>query len=152
MTLTDSNTPRISDDRLVELTADLVSSFVARNSITPEAIPELIALIHKSLVSISNVGNEVVKPIPAVPVAQSVTDDAIICLEDGLRFKALKRHLKNSYNMTPDQYRAKWELPSHYPMVAPAYSKKRSALAVNFGFGKVSHKRRGAASTQPATT
>jgi predicted transcriptional regulator len=124
--------------QLVELAADVVSAYVANNSI---ATSELGPLIASTYAALSQLGAEVAAPIaapqtPAVSIRKSVTPDAIICLEDGKPFKSLKRHLSSKYNMTPEQYRTKWGLPVDYPMVAPAYAEARSALAKAMGLGR----------------
>lgn len=123
---------------LVGLAADIVSAYVSNNHATPADLVDLIASVHASLTTL---GAEPEAPqaaplIPAVPIRKSVTPDAIICLEDGKPFKSLKRHLRSSYDLTPDQYRAKWGLPADYPMVAPAYAAARSALAKSMGLGR----------------
>ncbi|HLJ06607.1 MAG TPA: MucR family transcriptional regulator [Acetobacteraceae bacterium] len=117
------------------LTAQIVSAHVSNNSVSPDALPALIEEVYKTL---SGVGKEAApadRPQPAVPVKKSVTADHIVCLEDGKKLKMLKRHLKTSYNMTPEQYRERWDLSSDYPMVAPNYAKHRSSLAKKIGLG-----------------
>jgi predicted transcriptional regulator len=117
------------------LTAQIVSAHVSNNSVTPDALPSLIQDVYRTL---SGVGKEPVqpdKPQPAVPVKKSVFPDHIVCLEDGKKLKMLKRHLKTAYNMTPEQYRERWGLPSDYPMVAPNYARHRSSLAKKIGLG-----------------
>ena len=117
------------------LTAQIVSAHVSNNSIGADAIPGLIQEVYRTL---AGVGKEQVLPDkqqPAVPVKKSVYPDYIVCLEDGKKLKMLKRHLKTSYNMTPEQYREKWQLPPDYPMVAPSYAKHRSSLAKKIGLG-----------------
>jgi predicted transcriptional regulator len=118
------------------LTAQIVSAHVANNAIQAEALPALIVSVYKTL---SGTGVESVqqeKRQPAVAVKRSVFPDYIICLEDGKKLKMLKRHLKTAYDMTPDQYRARWDLPPTYPMVAPNYAEHRSALAKKIGLGR----------------
>lgn len=120
---------------LLELTAEIVSAHVSNNSVAIADLPTLIQDVYRTL---SNIGKEPAsaeKPQPAVPVKRSVTPDYIICLEDGKRLKMLKRHLKTAYNMTPEQYRERWQLPPDYPMVAPNYAKTRSSLAKKIGLG-----------------
>ena len=117
------------------LTAQIVSAHVSHNAIGAEALPGLIQDVYRTL---AGVGKEQVVPDrqqPAVPIKKSVFADYIICLEDGKKLKMLKRHLKTSYNMTPEQYREKWQLPPDYPMVAPNYAKHRSSLAKKIGLG-----------------
>lgn len=117
------------------LTAQIVSAHVSNNAIGAEALPALIQDVYRTL---AGVGKEQVLPDkqqPAVPVRKSVFPDYIVCLEDGKKLKMLKRHLKTSYNMTPEQYRDKWQLTPDYPMVAPNYAKHRSSLAKKIGLG-----------------
>ena len=117
------------------LTAQIVSAHVSNNAIGADALPALIQDVYRTL---AGVGKEQVLPDkqqPAVPVKKSVFPDFIVCLEDGKKLKMLKRHLKTSYNMTPEQYRDKWQLPPDYPMVAPNYAKHRSSLAKKIGLG-----------------
>ena len=123
---------------LLEMTADIVSAYVGNNTVTAEALPALIANIHAALSGVSN-GPVEVPPEPkepAVPIRKSINADFLICLEDGRKFKSLKRHLMTHYQMTPEEYRAKWGLPADYPMVAPAYAEKRRELAKAIGLGR----------------
>jgi len=122
----------------VELTAHIVSAYVAKNAVQMSDLANLISSVHQALVNLgSDTGPvENVPLVPAVPVKKSVTRDYIICLEDGKKFKSLKRHLSTHYNLTPEQYRAKWQLPPDYPMVAPAYAEARSKLARSLGLGR----------------
>ena len=129
----DSNEGQFSD-----LTAEIVAAYVSNNSLSSGELPRLIGEVHSAL---KNVQNGKAEPVPepqqpAVSVRKSVTPDYITCLEDGKKFKSLKRHLKNEHGMTPDQYRAKWGLKTDYPMVAPNYSESRSALARTMGLGR----------------
>ena len=117
------------------LTAQIVSAHVANNSVTPDALPALIQEVYRTLSGVGRDVPAVDKPQPAVPVKKSVFPDYIVCLEDGKKLKMLKRHLKTAYNMTPEQYRDRWELPSDYPMVAPNYARHRSSLAKKIGLG-----------------
>ena len=122
----------------IELAAEIAAAFVSNNSVRPADLPTLIGDIHGALQRVSSGVAAVAEPekqTPAVSIKKSVGDDYIICLEDGRKFKSLKRHLRTAYNLTPDQYRAKWGLPSDYPMVAPAYAKARSTLAHQMGLG-----------------
>ncbi len=117
------------------LTAQIVSAHVSNNSVAPDALPGLIQEVYRTL---AGVGKEAVlpdKPQPAVPIKKSVFPDYIVCLEDGKKLKMLKRHLKTSYDLTPEQYREKWGLLPDYPMVAPNYAKHRSSLAKKIGLG-----------------
>lgn len=125
-------------DQVAELTADIVSAYVANNPIPMRDLPDLIDSVHKSLAGLS-IGERKETPeplIPAVSVKKSVHPDYLVCLEDGKKFKTLKRHLSVHYGLTPAQYRVKWGLPHDYPMVAPAYAAARSALAKTMGFGR----------------
>ena len=121
-----------------ELAAEIVSAYVSNNSVRPSELPSLIAEIHKALTS-SHSGTIVPEPEPLTPAVnpkRSVHPDYIVCLEDGKKFKSLKRHLHTHYDLTPEQYREKWGLPHDYPMVAPNYAQARSALAKKMGLGQ----------------
>jgi predicted transcriptional regulator len=129
----------------IELAAEIAAGFVSNNSVRPADLPALIGDIHGALQRFSSGVAAVAEPeklTPAVPIKKSVGDDYVVCLEDGRKFKSLKRHLRTAYNLTPEQYRAKWGLPSDYPMVAPAYAKARSALAHQMGLGQKRRKGR----------
>jgi predicted transcriptional regulator len=117
----------------IELAAELVAAYVSKNSLPRSDLPSLILEVHSSLAGLRN-EPEPAQP-PAVPIRKSVMPDYLICLEDGKRFKSLRRHLRG-LGLTPEQYREKWKLPSHYPMVAPNYAAHRSALAKKIGFGQ----------------
>jgi len=122
---------------LLQLTAEIVAAHVSNNAVTPEGLPPLIRDVYQSLRSVeAPKANPVIVPEPAVNPKKSVFNDYIICLEDGLKLKMLRRHLMAAYNMTPDQYRARWQLPPEYPMVAPSYAATRSALAKGRGLGR----------------
>lgn len=122
---------------LVGMAADIVSAFVSANQVAPQDIPGLIRTVYAALQEVSGAPSAAEPtPEPAVAVKKSVTPDFIICLEDGKKFKSLKRHLRTRYAMSPDEYRAKWGLPHDYPMVAPNYAKERSNLAKRMGLGK----------------
>lgn len=125
-----------SSNVFLQLTAEVVSSHVSNNKVSAEDLPALIRGVYSTLASVKGQAVEKGKPEPAVPIKKSVQPDYIVCLEDGRKLKMLKRHLNTSYNMTPDQYRARWNLPSDYPMVAPNYAKRRSNLAKKIGLGK----------------
>jgi predicted transcriptional regulator len=128
----------------IELTADIVSAYVSNNSVAASEIPELIQQVHRTLLRVAGGAAEIpAEPArPAVAVKRSVTPEYIVCLEDGRKFKSLKRHLRTQYNMTPDQYREKWHLPADYPMVAPNYAAQRSRLAKAMGLGQQAGRRR----------
>lgn len=125
-------------DRLIQLTTDIVSAYVSNNPVPVGDLPQFIADIHHVLQQ--QIAPAVLKSDnpqkPAVPIRKSVNPDYIICLEDGKKFKSLKRHLATSHGLTPSEYREKWGLPADYPMVAPAYSSARSALAKATGLGR----------------
>jgi predicted transcriptional regulator len=123
---------------VIEMTADIVSAYVGNNTISAAELPSLIQSVHRALAGVSGAAEpvEVAPRDPAVPVRRSITPDFIICLEDGRKFKSLKRHLRTKYNMSPEDYRAKWGLPKDYPMVAPNYAKARSELAKQMGLGQ----------------
>jgi predicted transcriptional regulator len=124
----------------VEITADIVSAYVSKNSVPAADLPGLLSTVHASLTKIAGQQGpaEVTERLePIVPIKKSVTPDYIVCLEDGKKFKSLKRHLRATYDMTPEQYRAKWGLPHDYPMVAPNYAKARSELAKSLGLGQL---------------
>jgi predicted transcriptional regulator len=125
------------DIPFVELTAGIVAAFVGGNAVSAAEMPTLIRSVHDALKSVGSPEAAPPEPKePAVPVRRSVTPDYIICLEDGRRFKSLKRHLRTQYDMSPEDYREKWGLPSDYPMVAPNYAKARSELARQMGLGQ----------------
>jgi predicted transcriptional regulator len=127
----------------IELTANIVSAYVSNNSVASSDIPSLIGQVHSALLRVSSGQAEApAEPLkPAVPVKRSVTSDYIVCLEDGKKFKSLKRHLRTQYNITPEQYREKWGLPADYPMVAPNYAAARSQLAKQMGLGQQRRRR-----------
>jgi predicted transcriptional regulator len=127
----------------IDLTADIVSAYLSNNPTPASEIPGLISQIHAALVRVSSGRNEApLEPAkPAVSIKKSISPDYIVCLEDGKRFKSLKRHLRTQYNMTPEQYRDKWGLPADYPMVAPNYAVARSQLAKEMGLGQQRRRR-----------
>ena len=131
----------------VEMTADIVSAYVSNSSVSVADLPALIQQVHKALVGIADSAStpEAAPPAaPAVSIKKSITPDFLICLEDGRKFKSLKRHLRTKYDMSPEQYRAKWGLPKDYPMVAPNYAMARSNLAKQMGLGQGGRKPAGA--------
>ncbi len=125
-------------ETLIELTADVVAAYVSNNPVPATELPNLIADVHAALGRVTQSGEQVPveKQKPAVNPKRSVHDDYIICLEDGKKFKSLKRHLMTHYGLTPEQYREKWGLDPSYPMVAPSYAAARSALAKKMGLGR----------------
>ena len=128
---------KISPNELLSLTTEIVASHVSNNTVPVSDLPHLIKAVYSSLAG-QGVEEEPEQPeklVPAVPIRKSVQPDFIVCLEDGKKLKMLKRHLKTRYDMTPDEYRAKWKLADDYPMVAPAYAEQRSSLAKKIGLG-----------------
>ena len=121
---------------ILALTAQIVSAHVGAHKTEADEISALIATVHAALIRAQNGKLDDKKRVPTVPIEESLRDDALICLEDGLEFQSLKRHLRVKYNLTPDAYREKWGLPRDYPMVAPDYARRRSALAKRSGLGK----------------
>lgn len=126
----------ISKSELLDMTATVVSSFVSNNPISSADLPGLISQVHSTLDQLGEREASEARPDPAVPIKKSVTDDYIICLEDGAKLKMLKRYLRTRYNLSPDEYRARWGLPADYPMTAPEYAKRRSQYAKQIGLGK----------------
>jgi len=123
---------------IIEMTADIVSAYVGANAVGAADLPGLIQAVHRALAGVSSTAEpaEAAPKEPAVPVRRSITPEFLICLEDGRKFKSLKRHLRTKYNMSPEDYRAKWDLSKDYPMVAPNYAKARSELAKQMGLGQ----------------
>ncbi|WP_158809616.1 MucR family transcriptional regulator [Beijerinckia sp. L45] len=131
-------------ENYIELAADIVSAYVSNNSVPASDLPALIAEVHTALSRVmgSSTAPTVEALKPAVPAKKSITSEFIVCLEDGRKFKSLKRHLRTQYNMSPDEYREKWGLPPDYPMVAPNYAKARSNLAKQMGLGQQRRRKR----------
>jgi predicted transcriptional regulator len=131
-------------ENYIELAAEIVSAYVSNNSVPATELASLLGDVHSALLRVA-AGVAVPAPVeaakPAVSPKKSITNDYIVCLEDGRKFKSLKRHLRTQYNMSPEQYREKWNLPADYPMVAPAYAKARSALAKQMGLGQQRRRR-----------
>ncbi|MGB8278572.1 MAG: MucR family transcriptional regulator [Methylovirgula sp.] len=128
----------MGSNNYIELAADIVSAYVSNNSVPASDLPALINDVHSALLRVT-AGQPVIvaeTPKPAVPPKKSITNEFLVCLEDGRKFKSLKRHLRTQYNMSPDEYREKWGLPPDYPMVAPNYAKARSNLAKQMGLGQ----------------
>lgn len=134
----------IKDDRpdgesglLLELTSEIVAAYLSNNAVPSAELPNLIESVHKTLSALSEAQTSCANaPTPAVPISKSVTPDYIVCLEDGREMTMLRRYIRSKYGMTPEEYRAKWNLPPDYPMVAPNYAKKRSQYAKESGLGK----------------
>ena len=123
-------------DSVLSLAAQIVSAHLAHNTVAVETLPALIQSVYNTLATVGTAAPEPEKLQPAVPIKKSVFPDHIVCLEDGKKLKMLKRHLKTAYDLTPEQYRERWNLPRDYPMVAPDYAEKRSALAKSIGLGR----------------
>ena len=141
----------LTDNRaLLECTTSIISAYVANNTVQKENLSELIADTFRSLAGVDQAQAPVEELKPAVPIKRSVQPDHIVCLEDGKKFKSLKRHLMSHYNMTPQEYRAKWGLPGDYPMVAPSYALARSELAKKMGLGQRLASKKKGASRKPA--
>ena len=138
-----SDKPNINE--VLELTTEIVSAHVGNNTVAVNDLPNLIQEVYKTLSSIGSDQGTAERPRPAVAVKKSIFPDYIICLEDGKKLKMLKRHLKTSYNMSPEDYRERWNLAADYPMVAPNYAKHRSNLAKKIGLGTKPRKGRGKA-------
>jgi predicted transcriptional regulator len=130
--------PRIAEEELLRMTADVVAAYVSNNTLPTTQLAEVINAVYGSLKSLEGpVAQVQPEPLkPAVPIRKSVTPEFLICLEDGKKLKMLKRHLRSTYNMTPDEYRSKWGLAQDYPMVAPNYAERRSEFAKKIGLGR----------------
>ena len=131
-----------SSSDTLEMTADVVSAYVGNNVLPPDQLADVIGAVHSTLSNLERDGGGNSQQKPAVSIRKSVTPGFIVCLEDGKKMKMLKRHLRTTYGMTPDEYRAKWGLPVDYPMVAPNYAKQRSEFAKKIGLGRRSKGRR----------
>jgi predicted transcriptional regulator len=129
---------KVTDEELLRMTAEVVAAYVSNNVLPTAQLADVIGAVYLSLKNLDGRGAEAkTEPLrPAVPVRKSITPDYLICLEDGKKLKMLKRHLRSTYNMTPDDYRHKWSLPADYPMVAPNYAQQRSAFAKKIGLGR----------------
>lgn len=127
-----------TDNELLRMAADIVSAYVSKNAVPAHQIPELINTVFASLSGLQEPADEPQnEPLkPAVPIRKSVTPEFIVCLEDGKKLKMLKRHLRSTYNMSPEEYRSRWGLPADYPMVAPNYAAQRSEFAKKIGLGR----------------
>ena len=138
------NTLSEMNETLITLTSDIVAAHVSNNSVSADELPSLISNIYGALAGLGQAAAVVeVMPEPAVSIRSSIKPDYIVCLEDGKKLKMLKRHLMTHYNLTPDQYRARWGLSSDYPMVAPNYAEKRRELAKKIGLGRKPRQKRG---------
>ena len=128
-------TDKIDNAEIMELTAEIIASYVSNNVVASADLPGVIQDVYKTMVTLGTQSAQPERPKPAVSVKKSITPDYIVCLEDGKKLKMLKRHLKTSYNMSPEEYRERWGLSADYPMVAPNYAKHRSSLAKKIGLG-----------------
>src|SRR5437016_2903361 len=130
--------PKMAEEELLRMTAEVVSAYVSNNSLPTGQLADVIQSVYNSLRGLEGqVAEPPAEPAkPAVPIRKSITPEYLICLEDGKKLKMLKRHLRSTYGMTPDDYRAKWALPADYPMVAPNYAAQRSAFAKKIGLGR----------------
>ena len=140
--MNDLSKENLPKENLLAMATDIVTAYLGRNDVAKEGLPGLITTVYTSLVDVhSGISkDEFSNQKPAVSIRRSVTPDHIICLEDGKKLKMLKRYLRTNYSMTPEVYRAKWNLPHDYPMVAPNYAKQRSEFAKTIGLGKSSKK------------
>jgi predicted transcriptional regulator len=128
---------KIADEELLRMTADVVAAYVSNNALPTQQLAEIINTVYTSLRSLDADSDSKSEPLkPAIAIRKSITPEYLICLEDGKKLKMLKRHLRSTYGMTPDEYRAKWGLPADYPMVAPNYAAQRSAFAKKIGLGR----------------
>ncbi|RMD87162.1 MAG: transcriptional regulator [Alphaproteobacteria bacterium] len=146
--MTEASNRDDSTDARMQMVADIVTAYVSHNPVPASSLSDVIRSVHETLEKLESEGGESgpTRQKPAVPVKKSVTDDYIICLEDGKKLKMLKRYLRSHYGLTPEEYRAKWNLPPDYPMVAPSYAAKRSQFAKQIGLGRGSKGRRKKAS------
>jgi predicted transcriptional regulator len=134
--MTNSANDSVSNLDLLTQASDIVAAYVSNNAISPADLPGLLKVVHAKLGELADASTDAPRPDPAVPIKKSVTDHHIICLEDGAKLKMLKRYLRTHYDMSPDEYRARWGLPADYPMVAPEYARRRSDFAKKIGLGK----------------
>lgn len=136
--MAETATPKPAEEELLRMTADVVAAYVSNNTLPTGQLADIINAVYQSLRGLEGPAAEAApEPAkPAVPIRKSVTADYLICLEDGKKLKMLKRHLRSTYNMTPDEYRARWGLAADYPMVAPNYAEQRSAFAKKIGLGR----------------
>jgi predicted transcriptional regulator len=136
--MAESAPPRVAEEELLRMTADVVAAYVSNNTLPTAQLAEVINAVYGSLKALEGqVSEPQPDPLkPAVPIRKSINPDFLVCLEDGKKLKMLKRHLRSTYNMTPDEYRTKWGLPPDYPMVAPNYAEQRSQFAKKIGLGR----------------
>ena len=132
-----TTTAKVAEEEFLRMTTDVVGAHVSNNTLPTQQLAEIIGAVYASLRSLDGAAEAKLEPLkPAVPIRKSITPDYLVCLEDGKKLKMLKRHLRSTYNMTPDEYRAKWSLSADYPMVAPNYAAQRSAFAKKIGLGR----------------
>lgn len=138
--MSEETTEAVSRQEILRLSSDIVAAYVSQNNVTSSQIPDIIQQVYIVLTGISNGKDDSAAKAgkPAVAIRRSVTPDFIVCLEDGRKLKMLKRHLRTAYNLTPEEYRSRWNLPPDYPMVAPNYAKRRSEFAKKIGLGRKS--------------
>ncbi len=137
-----SSEPEPRNEDLLKLASDIVAAYVSNNSVAASDVPGMIKNVHNTLLGLSGApGDAAIEQKPAVSVKKSVTPDYLVCLEDGKKLKMLKRYLRSRYDMSPDDYRSKWNLPADYPMVAPNYAARRSQFAKDMGLGHASPRR-----------
>jgi predicted transcriptional regulator len=136
--MADSAAPKATEDELLRMTAEVVSAYVSNNTLPTTQLADVIQAVYNSLRGLEGPAAEPPAELlkPAVPIRKSITPEYLICLEDGKKLKMLKRHLRSTYNLTPDEYRAKWGLAPDYPMVAPKYAEQRSEFAKKIGLGR----------------
>ena len=136
--MADVAAPKVAEDELLRMTADVVAAYVSNNTLATAQLADVIHAVYNSLRGLEGqVVEAPAEPLkPAVPIRKSITPEYLVCLEDGKKLKMLKRHLRSTYNMTPDEYRVKWSLPPDYPMVAPKYAEQRSEFAKKIGLGR----------------
>jgi predicted transcriptional regulator len=134
----DEDDAALPDGDALRMTADIVASFLRNHKVSPEELPGLIRSVHRTVESLAGGAAQrpEERPKPAVPVGKSIHHDYLVCLEDGKKLKMLKRYLRSTYSLSPDDYRQRWGLPADYPMVAPAYAARRSEFAKRIGLGK----------------
>ena len=130
--------PKMAEEDLLRMTADVVAAYVSNNTLATAQLADVIHAVYNSLRGLEGqVAEPPAEPLkPAVPIRKSITPDFLVCLEDGKKLKMLKRHLRSTYNLTPDEYRVKWGLAPDYPMVAPKYAQQRSEFAKKIGLGR----------------
>ena len=136
-------TDKLNVNELLELTTEIVSAHAGNNNVAPSDLPQLIQDVYKTLAAVGSTPIQPERPRPAGAIKKSISPDYIVCLEDGKKLKMLKRYLRTNYDMSPEEYRERWNLPSDYPMVAPNYAEKRRELAKKIGLGRAPGQKRG---------